>query len=35
MIPILKEIEIIRNLVKLEDQAAEKKVINLDKGSGQ
>ena len=26
-----KEIEIIRNLVKLEDQAAEKKVINVDR----
>ena len=26
-----KEIEIIRNLVKLEDQAAEKKVINIDR----
>ena len=28
-----KEIQIIRNLVKLEDQAAEKKVINLDRGN--
>ena len=27
-----KEIEIIRNLVKLEDQAAEKKVINIERG---
>ena len=27
-----KEIEIIRNLVKLEDQAAEKKVINVERG---
>ena len=28
-----KEIQIIRNLVKLEDQAAEKKVINIDRGN--
>ncbi len=28
---VTKEIEIIRNLVKLEDQAAEKKVINIEK----
>lgn len=28
-----KEIEIIRNLVKLEDQAAEKKVINIERGN--
>ena len=28
-----KEIEIIRNLVKLEDQAAEKKVINLERNN--
>ncbi len=28
-----KEIQIIRNLVKLEDQAAEKKVLNLDRGN--
>ena len=27
-----KEIEIIRNIVKLEDQAAEKKVINVERG---
>jgi len=28
-----KEIQIIRNLVKLEDQAAEKKIINIDRGN--
>ncbi len=28
-----KEIQLIRNLVKLEDQAAEKKIINIDRGN--
>ena len=30
--PYIEEIEIIRSLVKLEDQAAEKKVINVERG---